>query len=80
MNKQYWISTDTLTTIGKGALGAMTFGAYHQYNTNKIMELNNTILNDKHDRDIAIIKEQYQKEMYELREQINKIEKRSWWS
>ena len=39
MNKTYLLSTDTLKTIGQGALGAMTFGAYHQYTTNKIMEL-----------------------------------------
>jgi hypothetical protein len=27
--------------IIQDALGAMTFGAYHQYTTNKIMELHN---------------------------------------
>ena len=32
---------DTLKTFCQGAFGAMTFGAYHQYTTNKIMELNN---------------------------------------
>ncbi len=37
----YLLSMDTLKTMGQGALGAMTFGAYHQYTTNKIMELNN---------------------------------------
>ena len=37
----YLLSMDTLKTISQGALGAMTFGAYHQYTTNKIMELNN---------------------------------------
>ena len=41
MNKTYLLSTDTLKTISQGAIGAMTFGAYHQYTTNKIMELNN---------------------------------------
>ena len=35
------ISLDTLKTIGQGALGAMSFGAYHQFTTNKMMELNN---------------------------------------
>jgi hypothetical protein len=27
---------DNLNIIFKGALGAMTFGAYHQFNSNKI--------------------------------------------
>ena len=35
------LSGDTLKTFAQGALGAMTFGAYHQYTTNKMMELNN---------------------------------------
>ena len=39
MSKTYLLSSDTLKTFGQGALGAMTFGAYHQYTTNKIMEL-----------------------------------------
>lgn len=30
-----------LKTCLSGAFGAMTFGMYHQYTTNKIMELNN---------------------------------------
>jgi hypothetical protein len=34
------ISGETLKTIGQVALGAMTFGAYHQFTTNKMMELN----------------------------------------
>ena len=32
---------ETFKIISQGALGAMTFGAYHQYTTNKMMELNN---------------------------------------
>lgn len=35
------ITKDGLKTFFQGALGAMTFGAYHQYTTNKIIELNN---------------------------------------
>ena len=48
MNKTYLISGETLKTIGQGALGAMTFGAYHQYTTNKIMELNNEKVEIQH--------------------------------
>ena len=41
MSPTYLLSTETLKTITQGAMGAMSFGAYHQYTTNKIMELNN---------------------------------------
>jgi len=43
----YLISLDTLKTIGKGVLGAMTFGVFTQYNNDKHMELNNKYFNDK---------------------------------
>jgi hypothetical protein len=32
---------ETFKIISQGALGAMTFGAYHQYTTNNMMKLNN---------------------------------------
>jgi hypothetical protein len=55
--------------ICQGALGAMTFGAYHQYTTNKIMELNNEKQDLKHEL-----------EMKELRDKLNVLEnKLSWW-
>ena len=41
MNKTYLISYENLKTMAQGALGAMTFGAYNQFTTNKMMELNN---------------------------------------
>jgi len=76
MSKTYLFSVETFKTIGQGALGAMTFGAYHQFVTNKIMELNNENINlqqkyyiDKHNL-----------EMDELKEKINKMEnKRRGW-
>ena len=48
MSKTQLISGETLKTFGQGALGAMTFGAYHQYTTNKIMELNNEKVEIQH--------------------------------
>jgi hypothetical protein len=48
MSKMHLISGETLKTFGQGALGAMTFGAYHQYTTNRIMELNNEKLATQH--------------------------------
>ena len=38
-----------ITTIFDGALGGTTFGIYHQYITNKIIENNNNILNKEID-------------------------------
>jgi hypothetical protein len=32
---------ETLKTICQGALGGITFGVYHHYTSNKMMELNN---------------------------------------
>jgi TolA-binding protein len=74
--KTYLLSLDTLKTMGQGALGAMTFGAYHQYTTNKIMELNNEkmALQNKYFID------QQKQEMNELNGKIDKMEKdRKWW-
>jgi hypothetical protein len=44
---KYLISLDNLKVVAQGALGAMTFGAYHQFTTNKMMELNNESQNSK---------------------------------
>lgn len=67
---------ETLKTIGQGALGAMTFGAYHQYTTNRIMELNNENMRieqryyiDKHNAEVN-----------ELREKLKKLEAKRWWN
>lgn len=38
---KYMISMDSIKTCMQGALGAMTFGAYHMYVTNGIIEQNN---------------------------------------
>ena len=37
----------TLKTCIQGALGAMTFGMYHQFTTNKMMELNNQLIRNE---------------------------------
>jgi peptidoglycan hydrolase CwlO-like protein len=92
MNKTYIMSIDTAKTILKGALGAMTFGAYHQFNTNKIMELNNEkqnlenkIILEKMEKQQLEMKKQHldmekqQLEMHELNKKINKLENSKWW-
>lgn len=94
MSKPYLISGETLKTFGQGALGAMTFGAYHQYTTNKIMELNNEKVEIHHKYFMDKMENQHKKEMNEmenkqkiLNEKLEKLEKvvsqrekqNSWW-
>jgi polyhydroxyalkanoate synthesis regulator phasin len=95
MSKTQVITSETLKTISQGALGAMTFGAYHQYNTNKIMDLNNEKIEiqhkyfmDKmetqHKKEMAEMETCHKKEMTELNEKLEKLEKafkkkNMWW-
>lgn len=80
MSNTYIFSIDTLKTMWKGALGAMTFGAYHQYTTNKIMELNNEKQNLQQKYFMDKMENQHNTEMNELREKLNKIEQGTkWW-
>lgn len=78
MSKQYLISTDTLKTVAQGALGAMTFGAYQQYNTNKIMELNNEKQDLQQKYFMDKMEAQHNKEMAVLKEEIANIKNRGW--
>ena len=81
MSKTYLLSTDTLKTISQGALGAMTFGAYHQYTTNKIMELNNEKQELQQKYFMDKMENNHKAEMNELREKLNKIEQaKNWWN
>ena len=66
MNRPYLISGETLKTVIQGALGAMTFGAYHQYTTNKIMELNNEKVEIQHRYFMDKLEAQHKKEMQEM--------------
>jgi hypothetical protein len=45
------ISKETLKTIAQGALGSITFGAYHMYVTKSMMEINNE-RNDEKNRNM----------------------------
>lgn len=74
MSKTDVLSCDTLKIIIQGALGAMTFGAYHQYTTNKLMELNNENQELQQKYFMDKMDNRHKTEMNELREKINKIE------
>ena len=89
-NTTYLLSKDTLKTIAQGALGAMTFGAYHQFTTNKMMEMNNEkqteimkmnneIQDIKHKTEMNEMKNNYKTEIDKLTEKINNLEKRRFW-
>lgn len=80
MSKTYLVSIDTLKTFCQGALGAMTFGAYHQYTTNKIMELNNEKIEIQHKTEMKEMEKQ-QKILNEKLEnlQILVSQNKKWW-
>ena len=69
MNKTYLISYENLKTMAHGALGAMTFGAYNQFTTNKMMELNNEQMKLQNKVEIDSIKFQYQYSMDRMKSQ-----------
>ena len=69
MNKTHLISYDTLKIIGQGIVGSMTFGIYHQYTTNIIMELNNQKQNLQYKLDMLY------KTNVKLNNKIEKLEK-----
>lgn len=80
MSKTHILSGDTLKTISQGALGAMTFGAYHQYTTNKMMELNNEKQDLQHKYFMDNMERQHHKEIEELKEKLNRLERKRWWN
>ena len=70
------IDIQTIKTICQGALGAMTFGAYHQFNSNKIMEQNNQIMDMKHKLEMEAL----EAKIKNLENQIKiASSKSSWW-
>lgn len=81
MSKTDVLSSDILKIISQGALGAMTFGAYHQYTTNKLMELNNEKQELQQKYFMDKMDNRHKTEMNELREKLNKIEQQqNWWN
>ena len=84
MSKPPLFDISSLKTMVQGAIGAMTFGAYHQFVTNKIMELNNEKMENQHKSDLAIQELKHKEEMKVFQEKLEKLEekiksKSSWW-
>ena len=91
MSSKHIISIADLKTFAQGALGAMTFGMYHQYVTNRIIDINiqqirleNKYEMDKQrkeyeydmDKQLEKQRKEYEREMNELRKEMYK---RRWW-
>ena len=88
------VDINTAKNIFQGALGAVAFGAYHQFSMNKLIELNEykykseiTELHKRYQIEIndihlkyKIEMEIYRNEISKLNEKIDKIEKRRWWN
>lgn len=64
---------ETFKTIAQGALGAMSFGAYHQYTTNKLMELNNENQDFKYKVFMDQMERRHQNEIAELRSHLETL-------
>jgi hypothetical protein len=80
------MSIDNVKIFCQGALGAVTFGMYHQYTSNQIMQYNNEKNEIKHRQDMKELEEKMnkrrQEEINTLKEdfqsQINSLQKRKW--
>jgi hypothetical protein len=66
------MSIDTAKTIFQGMLGGMTFGAYHQFNTNKLMEINNESMRSINEREMNELKLNHKQEMKDLEYKLEK--------
>jgi hypothetical protein len=66
------IDIQTIKTFCQGALGAMTFGMYHQVVTNKIMEQNNQIMEMKHKQEMEVMEQKIKNLEIQLKS-------KSWW-
>lgn len=73
INNKYF-SVNDIKIICQGALGAMTFGAYHQYTTNKIMEINNNYMRIENERKIELMKSEHNKQIEILSNEIKKLQ------
>ena len=81
---------DTIKTLAQGTLGGLTFGMYHFYVTNNMMEefnKENRLKNQKwleearfnSQESLDKMEAQHKAEMDELRTKMAALERRSWW-
>lgn len=70
------VTKEAMTTFFTGALGAMTFGGFAQFQNNAIMKLNNQLNEQQHQADMREMKEQHKQEMKELKDQMDERERK----
>ena len=78
MSKTDLTSSEIFKIIWQGALGGLTFGVYHQYTTNKIIELNNEKVEIQHKYFMDKMENNHKllnKETEKLVERLEKLEK-----
>lgn len=84
MSKYYLMNIDHVKTFCQGALGAMSFGAYHQYTSNQIMENNNKVRDLQHKQEMKDLELNHKKELYELEcrfeSKLIEIQSRRWFN
>lgn len=79
------ITKDGLKTFCQGALGAMTFGAYHMYVSTEMIKMNNRYFYKQMEEQHREIEEQHReieeqhREIEELRQNIHELQRRRWW-
>ena len=70
-------NVEAFKTLAQGALGAMSFGAYHQYTTNKLMELNNENQDFKYKIFMDRMEDRHRNEISELRSHIETLQRQN---
>ena len=66
-----------INTMIEGAIGGLTFGAYHLYVLKEIIDLNKHSADKQHKIDIENIERQHKTDIEMLEKKI--IENRRWW-
>ena len=61
-------------TIFQGALGALTFGIYHQYVTQSTINTNNNEMRIEMDKHIEIIKQSHNLQMNKLNDAVKQLQ------
>jgi len=81
MNRRYLMTLDDFKLICKGAIGSLSFGAYHMYyTTNMINEnnRNNDYKLNENNRNNDYRLNEYEKKINELSNKIDRLEKKRW--
>jgi hypothetical protein len=73
MSRIYLMTEALKTIILQGALTTFIFGAYNQFTTNTLMELNNENMKLQHKQDMKNLKDEHNREMIRQRKEIDNL-------